>query len=80
MHETLPDRQSIRLKGWDYSSPGWYFVTICVQDMRSVFGTIIKGNMVLNDVGRMVQEMWLAFTRNTTSTNSWSCRIMCMGW
>ncbi len=55
MDEPLPDRQSIRLKGWDYSSPGWYFVTICVQDMRSVFGTIVKGNMVLNDVGRMVQ-------------------------
>jgi len=63
MDEKLPNRQSIRLKGWDYSSPGWYFVTICVQDMRPVFGAVVKGNMVLNEVGRMVQEMWLAVER-----------------
>lgn len=63
MDETLPNRQSIRMKGWDYSSPGWYFLTICLQDMRPVFGTVVKGNMVLNEVGRMVHEMWLAVER-----------------
>ncbi|MEI6647779.1 MAG: hypothetical protein WCP12_17210 [bacterium] len=60
MTDTLPDRQSIRKRGWDYAAKGWYFVTICVQDMRPVFGTVVQGKMVLNDVGRMVQEMWLA--------------------
>ena len=60
METLLPNRQSIRLKGWDYSSPGWYFVTATTQDMRSLFGTIGNGRMALNDVGRMVREMWLA--------------------
>ena len=56
----LPNRKPLRLAGWDYSSPGWYFVTICVQDMRPVFGTVVNGKMVLNNVGRMAHEMWLA--------------------
>ena len=56
----LPNRKPLRLAGWDYSSPGWYFVTICVQDMRPVFGTVVNGKMVLNNVGSMAHEMWLA--------------------
>ena len=56
----LPKRKPLRLAGWDYSSPGWYFVTICVQNMRPVFGTVVNGKMVLNNVGRMAHEMWLA--------------------
>ncbi|GBE26434.1 hypothetical protein BMS3Bbin03_00347 [bacterium BMS3Bbin03] len=27
-------RRSIRLKGYDYSQPGWYFVTVCVQKQK----------------------------------------------
>ncbi len=60
METALPNRQSIRMKGWDYTTPGWYFVTICVQDMRPVFGTVVNGKMVLNKIGQLVQEMWLA--------------------
>jgi REP element-mobilizing transposase RayT len=63
MEETLPNRQSIRLKGWDYSRPGWYFVTVCTQDMRPVFGTVVSGRMALNEAGRLVREMWLAVGR-----------------
>jgi REP element-mobilizing transposase RayT len=54
---------SIRLKGWDYSSPGWYFVTINTHAGRPLFGTVVNGRMVLSHVGRMVQEMWLAVER-----------------
>jgi REP element-mobilizing transposase RayT len=56
----LPNRQSIRNRGWDYTTPGWYFVTLCVQDMRPVFGTVVNGKMVLNETGQMAREMWLA--------------------
>ena len=55
-----PNRQSIRLKGWNYSGSGCYFITICTQDMRQVFGTVVNGNMLLNEAGRMAHEMWFA--------------------
>jgi REP element-mobilizing transposase RayT len=54
----LPDRKSLRLKGWDYHTPGFYFVTICAKEMASFFGTVVKGRMVLNDAGRMVKQVW----------------------
>lgn len=57
-NDALPNRKSLRLKGWDYHTPGWYFVTICAKEMASFFGTVVKGRMVLNDAGRMVKQVW----------------------
>jgi REP element-mobilizing transposase RayT len=51
-------RRSIRLKGYDYSQPGWYFVTICTQNRAMLFGDVVNGKMVLNDAGRMVAQCW----------------------
>ena len=53
-------RQSIRLKGYDYSSAGSYFITICTQDRRHLFGHIEAGEMILNDMGQIIEEQWLA--------------------
>ncbi len=53
-------RRSIRLKGYDYSSPGAYFVTICVERREHRLGEIVDGVMRLNDAGRMVQAAWQA--------------------
>ena len=51
-------RKSIRLKNYDYSQKGAYFVTICVNNMVCLFGEIVEDKMVLNDAGKMVQTMW----------------------
>jgi REP-associated tyrosine transposase len=51
-------RRSIRLRGYDYSRPGAYFITICVQNRASLFGDVLDGEMRLNDAGRMVQTCW----------------------
>ena len=51
-------RRSIRLKGYDYSQAGLYFITICCQDRICRFGKIENGEMVLNDVGKMVDDEW----------------------
>jgi len=51
-------RRSIRLHGYDYTTPGAYFVTICAEDRRRLFGTVVNGRMALNDAGRMVQTVW----------------------
>jgi putative transposase len=51
-------RRSIRLRGVDYRHAGAYFVTICVQDRRILFGEIVADEMRLNDAGRMVERWW----------------------
>lgn len=52
-------RRSIRLKGYNYSSSGIYFLTICTQSMNSLFGNISKGKMFLNDAGMVAQSCWM---------------------
>ena len=68
-------RRSIRLKGYDYSKEGLYFITICVQDRACLFGEIVGAPLVdaqntdiqntdapemhLNDAGKMVETEWL---------------------
>lgn len=51
-------RRSIRLQGYDYSSPGYYFVTACTQRRRTMYGVVVDAEMQLNDAGRMVEHWW----------------------
>jgi len=51
-------RRSIRLKGYDYSQAGFYFITICVQDRASLFGEIENGKMKLNEYGKIAHNEW----------------------
>lgn len=51
-------RRSIRLKGYDYSQAGLYFITICTQQRVNIFGEIENGEMVLNDAGKMINKVW----------------------
>ncbi|MCB0077708.1 MAG: hypothetical protein KDD73_09865 [Anaerolineales bacterium] len=53
-------RRSIRLKGFDYSLPGHYFVTVCVRHFRCVFGEVVADEMRLNRAGIMVDHAWQA--------------------
>ena len=65
---TIHHRRSIRLKGYDYSQAGLYFITICTQNRACLFGNIVGAplvgapmgaQMVLNDAGIMVENEWL---------------------
>ena len=49
-------RRSRRLKGYDYSQAGAYFITICTRNRECLLGEIADGGMVLNDAGRMLAE------------------------
>ena len=51
-------RRSIRLKGYDYTQTGAYFVTIVSYQRECLFGEIVDGEMVLNDFGKVVYETW----------------------
>ena len=62
-----PNRQSIRLPGYDYASAGWYFVTICCKDRRHLFSNVVRANCIrpegtelkLNQLGMIVQQEWM---------------------
>ena len=45
-------RRLIRAKDYDYARDGVYFIAICAQDMKGVFGEIEKGEMKLSGAGR----------------------------
>lgn len=51
-------RRSIRLRGYDYTQAGAYFVTVVTQDRACLFGEALDGEMRLNDAGRMVAAEW----------------------
>ncbi len=46
------------MHGYDYSQPGWYFVTICVKNWKCIFGKIDIGEMILNEYGNIVKDTW----------------------
>ena len=52
--QNLLQRKSIRLKEYDYSNPGLYFITICVEQKIHRFGYISENEMHLSDVGKMI--------------------------
>jgi REP element-mobilizing transposase RayT len=53
-------RRSIRLRGYDYTQPGAYFITVCIEGRQCVLGEIAGDKMRLNEAGRMVETTWEA--------------------
>ena len=51
-------RKSIRLKGYDYSQSGIYFVTSCSFDRLEIFGSVKYDRVELSAAGEIVQEEW----------------------
>ncbi len=51
-------RRSVRLRGYDYSQAGAYFVTICAQGRRCLFGEIHEKEMYLNEFGQIAYDEW----------------------
>jgi len=70
----LTTRKSIRLKGYDYSQSGWYFVTILTQNRICLFGDIKNQpvgvgrdrpvSMVLNDCGKIIELIWRSLPKH----------------
>ena len=55
-------RRSIRLKEYDYTQAGAYFITICSHQRGHVFGEIIDGEMKLNPWGEIARAEWFKTT------------------
>jgi len=54
----FPNRRSLRLKKYDYSTPGAYFVTACTHNRKCIFGTIQDHQVALSPAGRIVENSW----------------------
>lgn len=59
MPNKLPNRKLIRLKGYDYSQKGLYFITICTQNSKYLFGEINQGKIISNIAGEMTAKWWV---------------------
>ena len=54
------NRHSIRMKDYDYSKTGRYFVTVCTRKKDNLLWCIEEGKMILSTVGNITEECWLA--------------------
>ena len=59
MNQPPHNRKLTRLRGYDYSQDGYYFITVCVKNRLVVFGKINNGEMVGNKFADVVRECWL---------------------
>ncbi len=53
-------RKDLRLQGYDYSQPGFYFITICTKDKRCLLGCIKDFQVSLSPTGSVAERCWLS--------------------
>ena len=58
-NSAIHHRRSVRLKNYDYSQNGAYFITLCTYNRKNIFGSIDSGKMNLNSLGMIAQEEWM---------------------
>jgi REP element-mobilizing transposase RayT len=69
MQNQQNQRQSIRLKEYDYAQPGAYFVTVVSHQRQNFFGEIIDGEIILNQVGEIVEQTWVDIPKHFPNVN-----------
>ena len=55
---TYPSRRRQRLASYDYSGPGCYFVTLCIQDRLPLLGRVVSGQMHPFPAGEHICRSW----------------------
>ncbi len=69
-------RRSIRLKDYDYTQSGAYFVTIVAWHRREVFGQVHTGEIQLSSAGQIVWQVWENLTRHFKNITLGSVVVM----
>ncbi len=72
----LHNRKSLRLKGYDYTSVGRYFVTIVTRNRLHLFGKVVDGEMVLNEFGKIAEREWINTLRLRNNVSLGAFMIM----
>ena len=60
-------RQSARLKDYDYSKGGAYFVTVTVDGEGEIFGKVVEGKVKLNKAGEIIEKVWMNLPKQFTN-------------
>lgn len=79
MKKLFADRykiHSLRLPEWDYSEPWSYFITLCTQGQKSYFGEVIDGEMKLNKIGEITQNIREEIPKHFSHIELDICMIM----
>ena len=65
--------ETTRLRGWDYTTAGWYFVTIVTKNRKPYFGEILDDEMHLSSIGKILADEWqeTALMRPYISLDEW---------
>ena len=71
----MSDRHAFRAEWHDYNS-GIYFVTICSKDKQHIFGNIRNSNMILSEIGKIVESCILDISNHHTNVELWNHVIM----
>ena len=61
--------ETTRLKDWDYSSCGYYFVTICMKNKVCFLGNVYNGEMDLFEIGKISNQNWLEIPEHFENVN-----------
>jgi REP element-mobilizing transposase RayT len=61
--KNFSNRKTTRLRDYDYRQFGAYYVTICSQNKKSIFGEVINGQMMSNEIGNIVVSCWQRLPR-----------------
>ncbi|MBN2045328.1 MAG: transposase [Anaerolineales bacterium] len=62
------ERKPTRLPNWDYSTPGYYFVTICVREMACQLGDVVDEHVILSLEGKIAHQTWLELPNHYPGT------------
>ena len=54
----MKKRKPLRLKNYDYSQPGSYFISLCSYEKKCIFGEVCENQMILNQLGKIVEFTW----------------------
>ena len=65
----LHNRRSVRIQGFDYLTPGAYFLTICTKDLRHSFGNVKGGQVCLSAAGEAVHNAWESMPKHFPHTD-----------
>ena len=68
MKNTFSSWKKIRLKNYDYTQAGLYFVTVCTNKKKHMFCKITSNQLVLNKYGKIVESCWSSISDHFTHT------------
>jgi len=71
-------RRSIRLKGYDYSQAGAYFITLVTHKRQHLFGRVENGEIILNELGQIARKEWLRTAELRSYVELWEDEFVVM--